>query len=169
MIETMERTTTGKTVDFAREILTESLVSEMMPLWEDHYEEITLYKDIPLAPDFDVYDHAEKNGFLRIYTVRHENELVGYEVFFVHRHPHYAGAVEAVQDILFLSKKMRKGSLGYRFMKWVDQELTNIGVQVLFRCVSNKNDYSALLKRMGYIAHDTVFSRRTKCLPPPLL
>lgn len=150
-------------IDFARENHSRELRMEMFPLWKEHYKEIALYKDIPLSPSFAVYDNAEKNGMLRIFTARNEGKLVGYEVFFIHPHPHYSLAIEAVQDILFLSHDMRRGSIGYRFLKWCDQQLESSKAQVIFRCISNMNDYSVLLERMGYRQHDVVFSRRISC------
>ena len=156
-------------IDFGLEHFNELLMAEMFPLWEAHYKEITLYKDIPLSPDLKVYENAENMGMLRIFTARHEGVLVGYEVFFIHTHPHYSSAVEAVQDSLFLSEDLRRGSNGYRFIKWVDEQLKQTEAKVIFRCVSNMNDYGPLLLRMGYVAHDTVYSRRVeKCQQPSL-
>ena len=162
MTQTLERT---KIVDFAQELLTDELVDQMIPLWMDHYEEITYYKDIKLSPAIEIYQAAQKQGSLKIYTARHKEKLVGYEVFFIYKHPHYSDVKEAVQDVLFLDQNMRHGSIGYRFMKWADEQLEHEGAAVIFRCVSNKHDYSSLLKRMGFVAHDTVYSRRTSCLP----
>lgn len=155
-----------KIIDFAQEPCNSKLLAEMLPLWASHYSEIAFYKDIPLQPTLDVYETTSKNGSLRIFTVRHDKKLVGYEVFFVYLHPHYS-VLEAVQDILFLEKDIRQGSIGYRFIKWCDQQLEDDKVEVIFRCVSNKNDYSPLLKRLGYIAHDTVYSRRVICQQQP--
>lgn len=152
----------SKIIDFKRESFSLDLLDEMMPLLKNHYGEIALYKDIPLSPAKSTYENADKAGFLRIYTMRHNHRLVGYEVFFIHKHPHYSETLEAVQDILFLSPEMRRGLLGYQFLKWCDGELENDGAQVIFRCVSNRYDYSPLLKRLGFMAHDTVYSRRVR-------
>lgn len=150
----------NRTIDFAREVYSDSLIEEMLPLWRAHYEEIALYKDIALSPLFAVYLHAEKTGALRIFTARSEGRLVGYEVFFIHLHPHYSSALEAVQDILFLSNEMRHGWIGYRFIRWCDDQLDQTGAKVVFRCVSNMHDYAPLLERAGYRQHDVLYSRR---------
>lgn len=161
MIRVLERHVhKTKIVDFARESLSESLVNEMMPLWEDHYEEIALYKDIPLQPDFGVYDAVEQAGNLRIYTARHEGELVGYEIVFVARHPHYATMKAANQDILFLAKDMRQGLIGYRFIKWCDERLEHEGIDVVFQHVKKSHNFGVMLERMGYVEHDIIYSRR---------
>lgn len=152
----------NRVVDFKHEKFSDALMEEMIPLWQEHYEEIALYKDIPLSPALSIYASAEQKGMLRIFTARYEDRLVGYEIFFIHQHPHYESALEAVQDCLFLSLETRHGLIGYQFIKWVDSELAATDAQVIFRCVSNMKNYGSLLVRMGYQKHDVVFSKRVK-------
>ena len=147
-------------IDFRREAYHPLLIEEMIPLWRNHHDEISVYKDMQLSPDFKIYENAEKMGMLRIYTARHEGTLVGYQIYFVHFHPHYSETKEAVQDLLFLSKTMRIGFIGYRFIKWVDDQLFADGVAIIYQNVENTHDHSALLERLGYQEHERKFSRR---------
>jgi hypothetical protein len=157
VIETMEM---PKTINFRQEPFNKTLIEEMLPLWRDHYEELALYKDFPLSPTLYVYENASMRSILRIYTAREEDRLVGYQVFFVHAHPHFSGAMEAIQDLLFLSQDMRKGFTGYRFLKWCDEQLTSDGVNLIFQHVNKDHDYGPLLRRLGYVAHDILYSKR---------
>lgn len=152
--------TSKQVVFFAREKYSKELVDEMLPLWKEHYDEIALYKDIPLSPDLKVYGAAEFADILRIFTARQEGKLIGYEVFLVHNHPHYSTCRSANQDILFLSKDLRRGFMGYRFIKWADEMLKEDGVQVVFQHVKVSHDFSPLLKRLGYVEHDILYSKR---------
>lgn len=152
----------NRVITFAHEAYSQDLLDEMLPLLAAHYDEIALYQDIPLSPAKEIYRIADRDGLLRIYTARYEGTLVGYEVFFIYNHPHYSTALEAVQDVLFLAPDMRHGLIGYRFIKWCDEQLEQEKVQVIFRYVSNKHDYSSLLKRLGFVQHDVVYSRRIK-------
>jgi hypothetical protein len=136
------------------------LVERMRPLWEDHYEEIARFKDIPLNPDLSVYARADAGGTLRIFTCTLGDELCGYQVFFVAPNPHYKESLQAVQDILFLDATVRQGLTGYKFIKWCDEQLKADGIQIVFQHVKLSNDFSPILKRLGYEEHEKVLSRR---------
>lgn len=144
---------------YARENYSPELVSEMMPLWKSHYEEMAHFKDIILDPDLMVYEAVSKNGALRIYTARKENVLVGYNVFVVRGHPHYRASVSANQDIIFLNDKMREGFAGYRFMKWCDDQLKREGVQTIYQHVRITRNFGPLLERMGYRLMDLIYAK----------
>lgn len=145
---------------FALERYCQALIDEMTPLWKKHYDEIALYKDIPLAPNLTMYARAAEMGYLTIFTARQADKLVGYEVLFVSPHPHYQSAIMATQDILFLDKSMRGGLNGYKFIKWCDIQLRAMGVHLVMQHVKKNHDFSPLLMRMGYIEHDKIYSRR---------
>lgn len=146
-------------VRFAREALTDSLLSEMVPLLHAHWREIAHYSDIPLAPDFDAYRAMVASGALRVFTARDALGLVGYAVWIVRNAPHYAGSRQAVQDILFLEPAAR-GLNGIRFLRWCDQALAAEGVQVAHHHVKMAHNWGPILERMGYEAVDVIYSRR---------
>lgn len=150
----------NKIIDFARETYSGDLVSEMMPLWKEHYKEIALYKDVLLSPLLAVYSVADKSDMLRIYTARHKRELVGYHILYVQTHPHFSEMKVAIQDTIFLCVEFRKGMIGYQFLKWSDEQLKNDGVKIVYQKVEQGHDFSALLKRLGYVDHEITYSRR---------
>jgi len=133
-------------------------MDEMRPLWEFHYKEIALY-DFPIAPMLNVYQASEIGNVLRIFTARDEEKLVGYEFFFGHLHPHFS-YLFANQDALYLAPKMRRGFAGYKFLRFVDEELKTEKVKAIFRRVTARFNYGVLLERMGYEESERVFSRR---------
>lgn len=146
---------------FQREEYTAELISEMEPLWKAHYDEIAMYKDIPLDPDLAIYETIALHGSLRIFTLRDETDtLKGYEVFFVKPHPHYRTSIVAMQDILYLAPEMRMGMTGYKFIQWCDEQLKADGVQMVMQHVKAAHDFSAVLERMGYQHHDHIMTRR---------
>lgn len=147
-------------MEFSREVVTEKVIDELLPLFEGHYLEIAHYQDIVLAPDRDFYLNAERLGLLRLFTVREFSEIMGYAVFMVNKNPHYKFSLQASQDILYLAPKVRGGMNGYRFIKWCDEQLKNEGVQVVYQHVKKKHDFGPLLERMGYRAVDTIYGRR---------
>lgn len=145
---------------FEREEYSESLIEEMRPLWQEHYNEIALYKDIPLNPNLLVYAGCAAAETLRIFTARDSSRLVGYQIFFVSPHPHYQQSIHAVQDIVYLSQAVRQGMNGYRFIKWCDDQLQKEGVQVVNQHIKAAHDFGVLLRRMGYRLQDLIYTRR---------
>lgn len=141
-------------------MLSRALLEEMKPLFELHFKEIQSVQGFPLNPNYEAYLNLEAQGLLKVFTVRSETKLVGYSVFFVKHSLHFTDLFEAVHDLLFLHPDYRLGSLGYRFMKWCDEQLKSMGVKMIFQNVTMFRDYSHLLKRMGYELLDLIYARR---------
>lgn len=144
---------------FQREQVAQT-AQEVKPLLERHWAVIAAYKDIALNPDWEMYLGAEAKGLLRVYTIRHEGQLVGYQVFFVRSNPHYKQSLQAVQDILWLDPEHRSPTLGVRFIDWCDEQLTREGCQLVYQHVKCKHDFSPILKYLGYEQIETVWCRR---------
>lgn len=146
-------------IEFAAELYSDALVKEMLPLWIEHHREVRQIA-IVLDPHMEMYQALALAQVLRIYTARQGTSLVGYQVFTITTHPHFRKMKQAVMDILYLSPESRLGWMGYSFLKFVDAELKKEGVNLMFRSISARNDFSPLLERMGYQLVDLNFMRR---------
>jgi GNAT superfamily N-acetyltransferase len=126
------------------------------------WQEVAHYGDIPLAPDWSMYRAMEDSGALRCYTARLHGELIGYAVFFVRQNMHYSFSKQAVQDVLFVDKHYRRGTVGTRLIRYADAMLQGESVQVVYHHVKNKPelDFGPLLKRLGYEPIDTIWGKR---------
>jgi hypothetical protein len=149
---------------FAREIFTEALLDETLPLVRAHWREVAHYADIPLDPDASAYHHAEFRGFLRVYTARKvgplgDHRLVGYAAYFVRPSIHYASSVQASQDVIYVSPECR-GSTGARLIQFADEQLAGEGVQAVYHHVKVAHNWGRLLERMGYEAVDVIYAKR---------
>lgn len=129
-------------------------------LLEQHYEEVTHHRDIPVGCDFDKYQRLESAGVLRIYTVRVALELVGYAIFTVATSMHYKSSLQSRQDTLFLSAPYRKGLTGYKFMKWVDAQLESEGVQIVYQHGKFVKNIESIFERLGYEPTYYVYMKR---------
>lgn len=126
-------------------------LNEMKPLLEEHYQEIALYKDkIKLNPDYEKYYALERNNNLCVFTVREEGKLIGYSIFFVFHHLHYSDCLTASNDIVFISKKFRKGMAAIKLFKFAETHLINMGVAVINYHIKFSNDIKALMDRLEY-------------------
>lgn len=148
-------------MDFAEELLTDDLRDELIPLLHRHFVEISDNQDIELDPDWAAYRAIQDTGGLRIYTVRHDaGFLVGYAVYFVKHNLHYSRSLQADQDILFLDEEHRGRMTGYRFIKWCDDRLAEIGCQVVYHHVKEAHNFGTMLERQGYGLVETIWSKR---------
>jgi GNAT superfamily N-acetyltransferase len=139
----------------------QDLWPEAMPLLTEHWREIAHYQDIELDPDIETYRKIEDAGMSRCYTVRNAAwELVGYCVYFVRPNMHYRQSIQASQDVLFLRKDLRKGSIGMRLIKYADEQLKKEGVQAVYQHVKAAHNFGPMLERMGYKLVDLIFARR---------
>ena len=149
---------TTSTIVLDRAPSLEAMWPEIYPLFEKHWAEIAHFKDIPLNPDTARYFQLDAAGFMRVFTARAEGKLVGYAVYFVMPHLHFKQSRHATQDVFFIDKEHR--GFGMRFLRWCDEELRKEGVQVVANAVSEANDYSLVLRRMGYKRSDQMYVRR---------
>lgn len=146
---------------FARERFSARLRGEIYPLLVEHHREIERYQDIPLDPDWDMYEGCDNGGLLRIFTMRYPNDdLAGYAVFYVRTHMHYRHCLQAIHDVLYIAPSVRRGLQGYKFIQWCDKELKAEGVKVVYQATTERRDFGRLLERAGYQKADTIYARR---------
>lgn len=147
-------------VTFQREQLTNAFILEISPLLREHYKEIAHYQDIELDVDWDAYFGAQERGQFVFYTARtaETGELIGYNAFFVRANPHYRKSIVAANDVIFISKERR--GFGRSFIRWCDERLKSIGVQLVSHHIKFAHDWSAVLKRDGYEDMDKILVKR---------
>jgi hypothetical protein len=139
-----------------------SAIEEAIPLLKEHWEELARNKeDIPLDPDFTVYDTLERAGMLATFVVRKEGKMIGYAVYLVRRHPHYRQHVWAVSDLFWINPSHRDGRVGLALFSAVEKGLKARGVHVMH--TSHKVDHptpGVLLKRRGHAMIEHGYSKR---------
>lgn len=133
-------------------------IEEAKPLLFKHWDEVAHYKDISLNPDFDLYIKMEEMGMTKCYIARDEGKMAGYAVFFIKHHPHYKQSLFATQDIIFIDSE-RRGT-GLFLIKFCDEELKKIGVQVVSHHIKFAHDWSKALERLGYEKQDIILTKR---------
>lgn len=95
-----------------------SLRSDIEGLIPAHYEELAKRKDLMrLQPDWDKYKLIEDAGMLLALSAYVDDKLAGYSINIIDSHLHYSGLRYAQNDLLFLHKDYRTGSLGLRLIR----------------------------------------------------
>lgn len=147
-------------LEFARE-RAQDLWGEIIPLLIEHKAEIAHYPDIELDPDVAAYNACEDVDLLRCYTARMNGALIGYACFFVKRNMHYRRSLQALQDVLFVSKPHRHGRVGYKLIRFAESSLQLERVQVIFQHIKvNTPETIALFRKMDYEPVDVIMAKR---------
>lgn len=134
------------------------IYDEILPILKEHYLEIAHYKDIKFEPDIAEYYRFESSGNLKIYTVRKDDELIGYGIYIIKKHLHYKSSLTAGQDVIYIQKEHR--GFGKEFINWCDNQLKNLGVQVVYQHVKEIYDFGPMLEKLGYKLIDKIYGRR---------
>lgn len=134
-------------------------IREARPLFEAHWHEIGLDRHrVPLHIDYARYALMERDGGLAAWTARDDDgRLVGYNVFFLHRHLHYASTLYAQNDVIYLDPDRRMGMAGVRLIKTALDGLKLMGVQKVLFHVKTGHDFGAVLERLGLGAVETIY------------
>ena len=132
---------------------------EIKQLWLTHNDEVGALDNEKFSPDGNQYLSIEDAGYLHLYTMRMDGELVGYCTMFVTKHHHYPNTLWAKQDVLYVVPEWR-GFAAYKFMRFIDRELKTAGVNYIVRQVTSKKNFSRTLERMGYEAAEVNYLRR---------
>jgi len=136
------------------------IVDEIKVLLTDHWEEVALDKSvIKLNPDYDRYVKMGEEGTLHIVTVREDNELVGYHLSFIMPHIHYKDSMTAFTDIFFLRKDKRKGTVGIKLLKFMEQSLKARGIQKIYMGTKTHIDISVILEHLGYKHIEKIYTK----------
>ena len=130
---------------------------ELEPLVKMHHQEVNLFGD-KLDVDTDGYAYMCENDILKLFTIRkNDDELVGYAAYYVYPHNHHRTSLHAKLDVLFILKEYR-GGRGKSFLKFCEEELKAMNVEVVHIGVPAINDWSKMLT--DYEKLETVYMRR---------
>jgi GNAT superfamily N-acetyltransferase len=133
---------------------------DIRPLLEEHWHEIALNKDkIKLNPDWEMYEHLEDQGHLKIFTAREEDKLAGYFVVVTSYSLHYKDHVFATNDVLFLHPDYRKGRTGIKLIQFAEKCLKQDGVSVLFVNTKVHKPFDILMEFLGFNLIERSYSK----------
>ncbi len=147
-------------MEFAREPYSQALVDEMLPLWREHYEEIASDTYGPLDPNLEAYEMMDKYNVLRIYTIRKEGKLIGYQIATITPHLHSKKHLTSSTDLIYVKPDERKGLLGLQFIRWCGEQLLSDGVRVMYMSVNSDHDFRSLLERAGFKHVDQIYAKK---------
>jgi GNAT superfamily N-acetyltransferase len=136
---------------------------ELQAIYPQHWAELAVDPDIPLEPDYEVYRALDAGNKIAFVTLRDEySRLAGYFIGFIWRELHYKSCVACFTDIFYVLPEFRKGWSGVKLFRAVEAELRRRDVQRWYVTSKLHKDSSALLRRCGFAATESHFSKRLK-------
>jgi hypothetical protein len=146
-------------IEYAKESFMEAK-EELEPMFVDHYNEIALSKDkIELGPDWDMYQALEDANLLHFYTMRENGFLAGYFAMIAMRDLHYKDHIFALNDLIYINPKSRKGFNAWRLIKFAERDLKDVGVSVMHINVKTHKPFDRLLVRLGFEHSENIFRK----------
>jgi len=137
-----------------------SVKSEVWPLLQQDWDEIEHNKEmLPLDPNWGLYELLEEQGNFYVFTARDGGNLVGYFTVIVFPSMHSRNAMLAANDVIYLDKNYRRGSVGTRLFKFAEKCLKEDGHRVLYITTTEKHPIDPLLERLGYTKIETKFEK----------
>src|SRR5688572_8316815 len=136
-------------ITFAREPA-HVVLKEGLELFERHNTEQVHDQTIALDIDHDRYILADDMGMLRPFTCRDAGVLVGYACFAVNCSLRHKTSLQATLDSLYLAPEYRKGTIGIRFIKYMETMLRAEGVQVIRQHAHPETALDHILPKLGY-------------------
>ena len=133
------------------------LFKDLEYLLEMHKDELCLFPDAVLSPDWDVYTQLHHTGKLIVITLRRNDKIVGYTVNFISRHTHY-DFIYGVNDILYILPEYR--GYGIKLIKVTERALKDKGVEFFSLSIKPHVDFRRVIEKLGYSLLEFQYFRR---------
>lgn len=142
----------------------EERISEMRellePLLEEHYKEVAMYQDhIDLNPNWEAYEAMEEIGNTRMYAMWRDEELIGYNVFFVTPHMHYQDHEYAVNDVVYIHPDYRGTECTPEFFNYCEEMLQKEGISVISYHMKTFKPFQSLMEALEYDHAEHVYMK----------
>jgi hypothetical protein len=147
---------------FGEEPFSFDLADEICGLAKEHGDEVNPIRGMDIDVDKTLYMLNAREGRLFIFTARlcASRELVGYSIYIVGTDAHFRKSLRATNDIFYLKPEVRKGWLGYNFLKFCEEKLKQKKVDMIYQETTLLRDLGSMLKRAGYQPVQMSYAKR---------
>jgi len=131
-----------------------------LELLDEHYDELCVDKGaLRLDPAWDRYESLIASGAMFALCVWIGSELIGYSACLVQPHLHYRRSIWAYNDVLFVRKQHRRGTIGVRLIKATEEEAAKRGANVMAWHAKEGTALQEILPSMSYRLQETIYTR----------
>ena len=135
------------------------VVTQLQALAVREYEEVG-QKDLDrLHIDWDRYSELDAAGKLATFIAKKGDHIVGYAVFVVQTHIHYADALVAANSAVYVAPEARAGRVVLNLLRFAELGLHAQGVRKVYYHVKREKDFGRLLERIGYLDSERMFAK----------
>jgi GNAT superfamily N-acetyltransferase len=135
---------------------------ELIAIYDRHWRELNVAPDIPLEPQYSTYQQLDAADAVILTTLRDDGRLVGYFMGFIFPELHYKSVLACFGDIFYILPEYRSGWNGIKLFRFTETVLGERGVTRWHVTSKLHKDSGALLKRLGFAAIETHYSKRLK-------
>ncbi len=111
-----------------------------------------------MRPDAALFEAMELAGHLHITVARERGSMVGYMLFIVRPHPHYADVLCGFEDAYYLIPEQRKGMRGVSMIRAALNALKSRGVKRVFIHTKKAKNMGRVLEFLGMSHSDEIYS-----------
>jgi len=133
---------------YAIENFTEKVISELKELVVAHWEEVGPFQ-FEFVVDWEKYRNFDRLGASMLITARVDGDLVGYAIYLIDTHTHFATTVFAQQDALYIKPAHRQHGAGGGLVKFSEESLAPL-CDTIIQGVLPTLDFSDMLTAQGY-------------------
>ena len=143
-----------------REASVQQMLDSATELFEQHYDEIALNKNVMvLEPHVEKYLALEASQEIFVLALYKDDEIIGYSVNFLSHHIHYAKLKVCSNDLLFVKKEHRNGRAGYMLIKETEEFAKQRDAQLMLWHAKPDTALEKLVPRLGYKYQDIIFAK----------
>lgn len=135
------------------------IYEEMLPLLEAHFDEVGVYKEFTLDPEWNTYSCLEDEEDLVCYTVRDNGKLVGYVVYIMHPSLHYKDETFAEMDVIYLDPNYRGGTTAAQLLMDAEDYCYNHGATMITMRMKVYLAFETLAKDLSYDKMEYVYTK----------
>lgn len=148
-----------KNLTYRREAF-EAVIDELEPMLEEHFKEVGYHNGpTEVAVDDRTYTSLDDAGRMMMFTVRDDEDLVGYlSVVFI-TPTHHCNDIFACVDAFYVKKEYRRSSIGLKLFKKAEAAARNKGVKYMTAMSNINAPIENFLSGMGFELTDKTYIR----------
>jgi hypothetical protein len=136
-----------------------TIQEEITPLFQNHWDEVDLFVDLGMNPNWVVYKELQEAERLKCITVRDDDLLVGYAVWVINPSLHFADYLLGTNDLLYLKPEYRHSEISKDLLAFSESILKEAAVDVAFINMKTYATYENLAESCGYFNVESVFTK----------
>lgn len=144
-------------MNYFQERFDDTVIGEMKLLVFDHIAEVGPFQ-FEFDVDWDKFVDLQESDSIRLFVARSEGNMVGYAIYIISTHTHFATTVFALQDALYIVPQFRGNGAGIGLIQFCEDML--VDCDAIVQSVLPELDFSDLLTKNGYVPMEKLYVKK---------